>query len=91
FSGNFARDMTYSIGWALFALALLVAGMVRRRAPVRHAALVLLGVTLLKLFLHDLAQLATPYRIGALAGVAVVALLASFLYQRFVAQPRRPQ
>ena len=24
FSGNFARDMTYSIAWALFALVLLV-------------------------------------------------------------------
>ena len=27
FSGNFARDMTYSIAWALFALGLIIAGM----------------------------------------------------------------
>ena len=62
---------------------------VRRLAAARYAALVLLGVTILKLFLHDLARLGTPYRIGALAAVAVVALAASFLYQRFVANPDR--
>lgn len=90
FSGNFARDMTYSIGWALFALVLLIGDMVRRLAAARYAALVLLGVTILKLFLHDLSRLGTPYRIGALAAVAVVALAASFLYQRFVANPDRP-
>ena len=34
FSGNFARDMTYSIAWALFALVLLVIGIAKRvRAP----------------------------------------------------------
>src|SRR6185369_5820270 len=30
FSGNFARDMTYSIAWALFALVLLVIGIWRK-------------------------------------------------------------
>ncbi|MFN0129033.1 MAG: DUF2339 domain-containing protein [Verrucomicrobiales bacterium] len=83
FSGNFARDMTYSIAWAMFALALLVLGIWRRSAPTRYAAIGLLGVTLLKLFLHDLARIGSGYRIGALIGVALVALLASFLYQRF--------
>jgi uncharacterized membrane protein len=32
FSGNFARDMTYSIAWGLFALLLLIVGMRRRTA-----------------------------------------------------------
>jgi uncharacterized membrane protein len=84
FSGNFARDMTYSIAWALFALALLLAGIMKTLRPVRYASLALLGVTLLKLFLHDLANLNQLYRIGALIPVAVVSLLASFLYKRFV-------
>lgn len=87
FSGNFARDMTYSIGWALFALALLGAGVVRRLRAARYAALGLLGVTLLKLFLHDLTALSALYRIGAFLGVAVISILASVLYQRFFAQP----
>ena len=56
-------------------------------APLRpwtfHALLGLLSVTLLKLFFHDLAQLGPLYRIGAFIGVAVIAMLASFAYQRF--------
>lgn len=84
FSGNFARDMTYSIGWAFFAFGLLVLGIARRVRATRYAAIALLSVTLLKLFLHDLASLDQLYRIGALITVAVVAILASFLYQRFL-------
>jgi uncharacterized membrane protein len=83
FSGNFARDMSYSIGWALYALGLLVAGIKRRLAAARFAAIGLLCVTLLKLFFHDLANLGQLYRIGAFIGVAVIAMLASFAYQRF--------
>lgn len=85
FTGNFARDMTYSIAWAAFALVLLVIGLWRRRGGARYAGLALLTVTLLKLFFHDLSQLAQLYRIGALVGVAIVAILASFLYQRYFA------
>jgi len=85
FSGSFARDMTYSIAWAVFALVLLVAGIARRvRAP-RYAGLGLLSVTILKLFLHDLARLDQLYRIGAFVAVAAIAMLASFAYQRFYA------
>ncbi len=85
FSGNFARDMTYSIAWALFALGLLIIGIAKKIRAIRYASLGLLSVTLLKLFFHDLANLAQLYRIGALIVVAVIAIVASFLYQRFLA------
>lgn len=84
FSGNFARDMTYTIAWALFALGLLGAGIWKQQKAARHAALGLLSVALLKLFFHDLARLEALYRIGALFAVAVIAMLASFAYQRFL-------
>ena len=48
--------MTYSIAWALFALVLLVAGILRKIPAARYAAMALLCVTLLKLFFHDLAR-----------------------------------
>jgi hypothetical protein len=83
FRGNFARDMTYSIAWALFALALLVIGIIWKVPAYRYAGLALLSVTLLKLFFHDLAHIQELYRIGALIGVAVIAMLASLAYQRF--------
>jgi uncharacterized membrane protein len=84
FSGNFARDMTYTIAWALFALVLLLAGIWRRSRAARFAALGLLGFAVLKLFVHDLARLGALYRIGALFGVAIVAIVASLAYQRWV-------
>jgi len=91
FFGNFARDMTYSIAWALFALVMLVAGIAKKLRAPRYAALALLCVTLLKLFLSDLAHLNQLYRIGAFVGVAVVLLVASFLYQKFVTVEAKAQ
>jgi uncharacterized membrane protein len=64
---------------------LLVYGIAQRIAAARYAATGLLCVTLLKLFFHDLAQLGQLYRIGAFIGVAVIAMLASFAYQKFFA------
>jgi len=87
FSGDFGRDMTYTIAWGLFAFGLLVAGIARRLPAARWSAIGLLVVTILKLFLHDLAQLEALYRIGAFMGVAVIAIGASFAYQRFLANP----
>ena len=84
FSGNLARDMSYSMAWALFALLLVVIGIVKKQAPIRYAGLGLLSVTLLKLFFHDLSQLDALYRIGALIVVAIAAIAASILYQRFL-------
>src|SRR6185369_11599512 len=84
FTANLARDMTYTIAWALFALGLLLAGIWQQTRAARYAAIALLSVALLKLFLHDLASLDSLYRIGALVAVAVVAILASFVYQRFL-------
>ncbi len=83
FSGNVARDLSYTIAWAVFALALLVGGIWTKQKVARFAALGLLSVTLLKLFLHDLASLNQLYRIGAFVVVAVITMAASFLYQRF--------
>jgi uncharacterized membrane protein len=88
FSGNFARDMTYSIAWALFALGLILVGMRIKQRAARYAGVALLGVTLAKLFLHDLSDLGELYRIGAFVGVAVILIAASFIYQRFLAPER---
>src|SRR6266403_440832 len=89
FSGNFARDMSYSIAWALFALLMLIVGIRKHAAPLRYASLGLLGITVVKLFFHDLSQLDQLYRIGAFVFVAVIAILASFLYQRFLASAQK--
>lgn len=86
FGGNFARDMTYTIGWGLFALALLVIGIWLQGKGARLTAIGLLGITLLKLFLHDLANIENIFRIAALIATGLIAFVASFLYQRFFAR-----
>jgi len=91
FTGSLARDMTYSIGWSLFALGLLFIGMVRKIAAIRYAGISLLFVTLLKLFLHDLANLDQLYRIAAFIGVAFVLIGASYLYQRFLSLEKKAE
>ncbi|RYD47593.1 MAG: DUF2339 domain-containing protein, partial [Verrucomicrobiaceae bacterium] len=53
FGGNFARDMTYSIAWGLFSLALLGLGFRFGSKHARFTAIGLLILTLVKVFLHD--------------------------------------
>jgi uncharacterized membrane protein len=89
FHGNFARDMTYTIANAAFAFVLLVGGVVKNLRPVRLSAIALLSLVLAKLFLHDLDSLNQLYRIGALISVAVIAIVASFIYQRFLSPTKK--
>ncbi len=84
FSANFGQDMTYSLGWALFAFGMLAIGFRLKNAPSRYAGMALLIVTLLKLFLHDVWRLGGMFRIGSLFGLAVVLLVVSLIYQRFL-------
>ncbi len=84
--GSWEKDMTCSLAWALFAAALLGLGFRNDNPATRYAGMGLLVVTILKLFLHDLWRLGGLYRIGALVGLAVVLILVSFVYQRFLAR-----
>ena len=69
---------------------LLLIGMRQKMGAVRYAGLALLLITLAKLFLHDLSNLNQLYRIGAFIGVAMILIVASFVYQRFlVAEGRK--
>ena len=72
-----------SIFWSLFAIGLLLAGILKGRAALRGAGLFLLGGTILKVFVIDLAGLDQLYRIIAFIVLGVVVLAGSFLYFRF--------
>jgi uncharacterized membrane protein len=84
-SASFEQDMAYSLAWGVFAFVLLAIGLMLRNAPTRYAGMALLVVTLLKLFLHDLWRLGGLPRVGSLVGLAVVLLIVSLIYQRFLA------
>jgi len=84
FSSSLAQDLTYTIGWALFAIVMLVTGIALHSRATRVAAILLLVVTILKCFLHDLARLGGLYRVGSLLGLAISLVLVGVLLQRFV-------
>ena len=84
FSATLAQDLTYTLGWAVFALGLLGTGLVLRNRRGRVAALLLLVATILKCFLHDLGRLGGLYRVGSFVGLAVCLALVALLLQRFV-------
>ena len=82
------EDLAYTLGWALFAIALFVAGIVRPNQVARIAAIVLLLVAVLKGFVHDMARLGGLYRVGSFAGLGVCLALMAVLIQKYVL-PRR--
>jgi uncharacterized membrane protein len=79
-----ARDLTLSLGWALFGLGLLTLGMLRTSRALRVSSLVLILATCAKVFLYDLSNLADLYRVFSLVGLALSLIAISFAYKRFV-------
>lgn len=71
-----------TILWALWALALTVFGLIRRRAPYRIFGLVLFGLTTLKVLFVDSSELKGVGRIAAFMGAGVLLLVLSFVYQK---------
>ena len=89
FSATLAQDLTYTLGWALFAVALLACGIAISSQPARIAALALLAATILKCFLHDLASLGGLYRVMSFVGLALCLALVAMALQRFVLAARK--
>lgn len=79
----YARHATLSVGYALYALALLSAGIRRRATLLRVLALVILGGTLAKVMLLDLSRLEALWRILSFLGLGLLLLAASFLYYKY--------
>jgi len=78
-----AQQLSLSIFWSAYALAVFCVGIWKRLRPVRLAAMGLLYVSVFKVFLFDLNFLETPYRIISFLGLGVILLLVSLLYHRF--------
>ena len=75
-------QFTYSAWFMIFGAILLATGFWRRSAFLRWQALVLLAVTIAKVFLSDMSQLAQGYRILSFVGLGALLLAVSFAYQR---------
>jgi uncharacterized membrane protein len=87
---QFARDLTMSAAWAIYAVALLLIGIWRDVRGLRFLSLGFLLLTVAKVFLYDLSTLQGLYRILSFLGLGAALILVSLLYQRFVYLKERP-
>ena len=77
------RSGGISILWSLFALGLLLGGILKHIRPLRYAGLALFSVVTLKVFFGDLADLDQFYRIVAFIVLGGVVICASVLYLKY--------
>jgi hypothetical protein len=82
---NSARQLSYSLIWAAYAIALVVGGLLRKFRPVRIMALGVLSLTIFKVFLFDLSFLNNPYRMLSFLALGAILVAVSFLYQKYKA------
>jgi uncharacterized membrane protein len=73
----------YTILWGVYSMGLIVYGIWRRHKLVRFYAIGLFGVTLLKLYLIDLADISTSGKIISFIALGLLLLIISFMYQKF--------
>jgi len=78
-----ARFAAVSVLWALFSIALMLLGFWRQQAQLRLVALGLFGMTVLKVFVADMANVSTPFRIVSFVVLGLVLIGASYLYYRY--------
>jgi len=75
--------VSLSVLWGGAGLALVLTGLIGRAAHRRHLGLALLGLTVAKVFLFDLASAPTVLRIVAFLATGLALLAGAYLYARF--------
>jgi uncharacterized membrane protein len=78
-----ARFAAISVLWTLYAIALILLGFRLQQARLRLVSLGLFGVTILKVFIADMAKVSTPFRIVSFVVLGLMLIGASYLYYRY--------
>ena len=86
FGVSIAQDLTYTIGWLIFGLGMLAAGIYLHSRPGRMAAVALIAVTTFKAFLYDMGSLEGLAQVASFVGLAISLSLVALALQRFVLQ-----
>jgi len=82
-ASHYAYQLSLSVLWALYASLLTGVGILRQIREARMFGILLLGVTVLKVFLVDLSALRTFYRIISFIVLGLLLLAVSYAYNRF--------
>jgi uncharacterized membrane protein len=79
-----AEIYTYSVAWLLFGIALLFFGTLRKDKMIRVASLIIMILTVGKVFLYDASELEGLFRVFSFLGLGLILLGLSWFYTRFV-------
>lgn len=88
-SASNAEIYSYSVAWLLFGVALLIAGTWRGDKMLRVASLIVMLLTVGKVFLYDASELEGLFRVFSFLGLGVSLLGLSWFYTKFVFGNRR--
>lgn len=86
-----AEWYAYSLAWLVYAGVLLAVGIWRGYSVLRHASLGVFMLTVLKVFLYDMAGLTGIYRALSFIGLGLALVAVGYFYRRFVFPPQPPQ
>ncbi len=79
-----AEIYTYSVVWLLLGIALLFAGTLKKDKMIRSTSLVIMILTVAKVFLYDAAALEGLLRVFSFLGLGLSLIALSWFYSRFV-------
>jgi uncharacterized membrane protein len=82
---NFTQSykLGLSILWGIYALFLIALGIQTKKKLLRMGAIMLFGVTLVKLFFYDISHLDTIGKTVVFVSLGVLLLIISFLYNKY--------
>ncbi|HVX52427.1 MAG TPA: DUF2339 domain-containing protein [Chitinophagaceae bacterium] len=80
--GNLYSKAGLSIVWGVASFIIIWLGLAKKHKTLRIIALVLFGITLVKLFAYDISNIPVGGKIAAFILLGVVLLVVSFMYQR---------
>jgi uncharacterized membrane protein len=83
FHSHQAYKLALSILFGIYALIMIVSGILKKKKHVRIGAMVLFGATLVKLFFYDLDSLDTISKTIVFISLGILLLIISFLYNKF--------
>lgn len=72
-----------SILWGTYSFLLIALGIWKKRKHLRVMAIILFGVTLIKLFVYDISALTTIAKTIAFVSLGILLLIISFLYNKY--------
>jgi uncharacterized membrane protein len=87
FSGD-PENYTVSLAWLVMSVAGFIAGLKLDKQYVRVAGLLIMALTVLKVFVFDFAELGGLWRIASLMGLGFCLVGIGWLYTRFVNRPQ---